>query len=263
MSSSDAERTPTNALFKSCVSPVSALADLYNSPLYDSKLLKVDISGLYPDYKSMFEPMVSSLYKSQEPAIAFANMQTELASFQNRLIDAAGVGNVGKMLADSHARMFKYMMPSFNILADWAKESDFHSKLEAMAKATAYSLDNPAISELLESATSIREQLGEEELDELTDEFFETHPDLAVSLEQSPALYVLSKADRRLVVWFVGIIVTLYVGNALLNLGTDSPDMKAVFDAFGLDAGGGLPAGLAAAKVTDKALDKLPQEEAE
>jgi hypothetical protein len=66
-----------------------------------------------------------------------------------------------------------------------------------------------------------------------------------------------------LIVWFVGIIMTLYVGNALLHSGTEFPEVKAMIDAFGLDAGGGLPAGLTAARLTDKALDNLPQAESE
>lgn len=75
-------------------------------------------------------------------------------------------------------------------------------------------------------------------------------------------LYALSKADRALVVWFVRIRITLYVAAALLNLGTQNPDLKDLLDAFGV-GGGGVAAGWSAGKVTDKASDKLPQEESE
>jgi hypothetical protein len=52
------------------------------------------------------------------------------------------------------------------------------------------------------------------------------------------------------------------VAAALLNLGTQNPDLKDLLDAFGV-GGGGVAAGWSAGKLTDKASDKLPQEERE
>lgn len=125
------------------------------------------------------------------------------------------------------------------------------------------SRDTARIQDLLATATTLRQGFTDEDIDELTDEFYTSHPDLAESLEESPALWTLSRTDRKLIVWLVGIIVTLNVGNALLHIGTDMPELKAVIDAFGLDAGGGLPAGITAAAATNEVLKKLPQEEAE
>jgi hypothetical protein len=263
MSSSEAERMASKTLFEQ-VNAGSILADLYQSPIVDMSAFMPDLSKMFPDYGKMaIEPLMTTLQNSIVPAMETAYPVNRLAEFHKLLIDSSGINSVSKMLVESHNLMLKDLIPSFNALNDWAKENQFQTTLLTMAKETAFALDNPAFSGLLATASTFRERLDEQELEGLTDEFFETHPDLAASIEQSPAVRTLSLADRRVIVWTVGLIVMLYVSNALLHLGTDCPELKAIVDALGLDAGGGLPAGYAAAKLTGKALEKLPEADEE
>lgn len=81
-------------------------------------------------------------------------------------------------------------------------------------------------------------------------------------VEDIPAPHTLSKSDQNLVIWFVRICVTLYVGNGLLALGTEYPEWKELFEAFGLFSGG-IGAGIVAGELIKKALNKLPQEKPE
>lgn len=225
-----------------------------------AKPFMFDIASMMPNYGKLMEPLGLQLSKSVAGYISAAYPGQLI---QKTVLEASGVNNVTKMFMDSHDKMLRGMFPSMNVIAGLGLADQMQSSIGALTKSLASSVDGSDISSILANAATFRDRLEEENADELTDEFFENYPDLTEALEKSSALFALSIADRRLIVWFVGVIVTLYVGNALMHLGTDLPEVKAMIDAFGLDAGGGLPAGLAAAKLTDKALDKLPQAEAD
>jgi hypothetical protein len=221
-----------------------------------------DIVSMMPTCRELLEPLGLQLSKSVASYMSGA-YPSRLSGIEKVVLEASGVNSISKMFTDSHDKMVRGMFPSMNIIAELGFVDQMHSSIGAITKSLALSVDTSNINSILANAATFRERLAEENYDELTDEFFENHRDLTATLEKSPALFALSIPDRRLIVWFVGVIVTLYVGTALLHLATDFPEVKAMIDAFGLDAGGGLPAGLAAAKLTDKALDKLPQEESD
>jgi hypothetical protein len=244
MSSSEAERIASKTLFEQ-VNADSILADLYQSPIVDMSAFMPDLSKMFPDYSKMaIAPLMTALQNSTVPAMELAYPVNRLAEFHKLLIDSSGINSVSKMLVESHNLMLKDLIPSFNALNDWAKENQFQTTLLTMAKETAFTLDNPAFTGLLATVSTFRERLDEQELEGLTDEFFETHPDLAASIDQSPAVRTLSRADRRVIVWTVGLIVMLYVSNALLHLGTDCPELKAIVDASAWMLAGSSPLGM-------------------
>jgi hypothetical protein len=170
----------------------------------------------------------------------------------------AGLDSFARQFYDNQAALNKMLDPSLSALKIVSYDDKLQKSTKAVASTFTASMDTSRIQDLLATATTLRQGLSDEDVDELTNQFFTTHPDFAESLEESPALVKLSRTDRRLIVWLVGIIVTLYVGNALLYISTDFPELKIVIDAFGLDFGGGVPAGIAAAAATNEVLKKLP-----
>lgn len=164
---------------------------------------------------------------------------------------------------DSYAEMMQGITPTLQSFAQRHIVPDIQASMAAMTSSIAEAIDTSEIQTLLATASAFTADLSDQELDERVEEFFESYPDLVGSIEQSPALYAMPTADRRLVVWFVGIIVTLYVGTTLLQIGIDNPELKAFIDAFGLDLGGGVPAGISAGAATNKILKKLPQKDSE
>jgi hypothetical protein len=257
MTSSDPLRATNSILNVGTSSGVfKAWESMQVSPIFMKPLL-FDIKAMMPDYNKVMSPFVNDIAKTLATSAAVAYPTDQLAGIQKMIVEASGVNNVAKMFMDSHNEMMRGLYPSPNFIGNLGLNEQFQSPIATLTKSLASSMDTSYLNSILATAATYRDQLGEQELDELADEFFENHPDLSESLQESPALYALSRTDRRVVVWFVGIIVTLYVGSALLTVGTEYPELKALVDAFGLDAGGGLPAGLAAAKATDMALEKL------
>jgi hypothetical protein len=227
-----------------------------------AKPFMFDIGALMPDYSKLMEPLALQLSKSVASFVA-ATYPCQMTGIQKMIMDASGVNSVSKMFVDSHDKVLRGMFPSINVINGLGLADQMQSSIGALTKSLTTSVDTSYVNSILANAATFRDRLAEEDYEELAVEFFENQPDLAQSIAEAPALHALSHSDRRLIVGFVGIIVTLYVGNALLHIGTDYPEVKAMIDAFGLDAGGGVPAGLAAAAATDKALEKLPQQELE
>lgn len=230
---------------------------------FASRVSIPDMGALIPDFANSLAPALTELSRNVSSLVAVKFPMEQLESIQ-KMVNQASEIVIRDSALESYAEMMRSLTPALESLAQTALMPKMQASISAMASSLATAVDTSRMQNLLATASAFRAELADEEdLDELTDQFFASHPDLAESLEETPALYALSRADRRLIVWFVGFIVTLYVGNALLNIGTDYPEVKAMIDAFGLDAGGGLPAGMAAALLTDQALDKLPQKESE
>ncbi len=101
-----------------------------------------------------------------------------------------------------------------------------------MTSSFATSVDTSHIQEILASASTLMERLTDEDLEEI-DDFFETDPYLAETIEEIPALYTLSKTDRTLLVLFVRICVTMAVACIMLKIDADLPELQRVIDAFG------------------------------
>jgi hypothetical protein len=253
-----------NSIFNAAASTglAGVWAKMDTGPLV-AKSFMFDMSGLMPDYGKLMEPLALQLSRNVAGFMAAAYPMEQLNSIQKMIIDASGVNSISKMFMHSHDKMLRGMFPPMNVITGLGLTDPLQSSIGAITKSLATSLDTSYLNSILADAVKFSAQLPDQDFEELSEEFFENQPDLVKSIEAIPALQVPSTSDRRLIVWFVGIIVTLYVGNALLHVGTDFPEVKAMIDAFGLDAGGGVPAGLAAAAATNKALEKLSQQESE
>lgn len=231
-----------------------------------------DASKMMPDMSKYAMPVLSDStlmrmaeLTKQMADVAALRFPTEDLNRMQKLItqQTSGLDSFARQFAENQAALDKMLEPSRTMLKMASHNDQIQKSIEAMASHFAAQMDTSRIQDLLATANTLRQGITDEEVDELTDEFYTSYPDFAESVEASPALWTLSKTDRMLIVWLVGIIVTLYVGNALLYIGTDLPELKAVIDAFGLDFGGGVPAGITAAAATNEVLKKLPQEEAE
>jgi hypothetical protein len=230
---------------------------------FAAKVIIPDMSAwISPDYFQTVIPALSDFAKKMSTVAAVSFPKEQLESIQKTFAQASGL-ILRDSVYDSYAEMMHGITPALQGFAEANIMPDIQASMSAMTSSLAAAVDTSQIQSLLATASAFTADLSDRDIDERVDEFFETHPGLAGSIEQSPALYALSKADRRLIVWLVGIIVTLYVGTSLLQIGTDSPELKAIIDAFGLDLGGGVPAGISAGAYTNKALKKLPQEESE
>lgn len=262
MSSNDAKGASRGILSINTTAGVTdAWLKMQESTLMMNRAMMPDLNKLFPDTSKLLTPAFADAIQSAANMAAMTFPKGHLTDMQRIVGQTSGVEAAVKQINDNHAAISKMLDLSYATPKMLGFDDQFQKSITAATSSLVSTIDTSGLQGILATASAFRDELGEQDLDELTDEFFENHPDLAASLEQSPALYALSKSDRRFIVWFVGIIVTLYVGNALLHIGTDYPEVKAMIDAFGLDAGGGLPAGWAAAKLMDKALDKLPQEE--
>ncbi|NHW45948.1 hypothetical protein HAV21_03425 [Paenarthrobacter sp. MSM-2-10-13] len=250
----------TNSVLNSATSAglASVWATMDASPLL-AKPFMFDVSSLMPDYNKMMSPMLADISKTVASAMDMAYPSAQLAGIQKMIIDASGVNNVAKMFLDSHTQMMRGLYPSLNIMAGLGLQEQFQLPVAALAKSLAASIDTSYINGVLADAIKFRAEVAEQDLDDLTDDFFENHPDLAESIEELPALYALSKADRTVVVWFVRFAVMMAVTCVILNINTEYPDLEKIVAALGLS--GGWEAGKKAGEVTGKALDKLPQAE--
>jgi hypothetical protein len=232
-------------------------------------------TALFPNYKAML-PDMNKLTASiltdatmermveltkRMTSTAALNFPTEHLDTMHKLTaQATGLERIAKQINDNHVAISKMIDPSFSALKLMGYDDRLRKSIAAMTSSFATTIDTAHIHEILASASALREELADEDLEEI-DDFFETHPDHAETIEELPALYALSKSDRALLVWFVRICVTMSVACIMLNIDAELPELQRVIDALGL--GGGWAAGKKAAELTDKALDKLPQEESD
>ncbi len=212
-----------------------------------------------PDYNKMMSPLLADISKTVASAIEMAYPSAQLVGIQKMIIDASGVSNVAKMFLDSHTEMMRGLYPTLNMVAGLGLQERFPLPVAALTKSLAASIDTSYINGVLADAIRFHAELAEQHLDDLTDDFFENHPDLAESIEELPALYVLSKTDRRVAIWFVRFTVMMAVTCFILNINTEYPDLEKIVAALGLS--GGWEAGKKAGEFTGKALDNLPQAE--
>lgn len=259
MTSNDPLRE-TNSILSSATSTglASVWATMDASPLL-AKPFMLDMSSLMPDYNKMMWPLLADISKTVASAIEMAYPSAQLASIQKMIIDASGVNNVAKMFLDSHTEIMRGLYPSLNMVAGLGLQEQFQLPVAALTQSLAASIDTSYINGVLADAIRFHAELAEQHLDDLTDDFFENHPALAESIEELPALYALSKADRKVVIWFVRFAVMMAVTCVILNINTEYPDLEKIVAALGLS--GGWEAGKKAGEFTGKALDNLPRAE--
>ncbi|MBT2521810.1 hypothetical protein [Arthrobacter sp. ISL-28] len=149
-------------------------------------------------------------------------------------------------------------------LASLPDMSNFYSSaqvgdsLAAIGSAVSSSFGVMDTQELVEQADAFRAEVDASDVDDRASELFDTHPELADSIEQLPMLVSLSPENRSLVIWFIRIAVTLYVTCIILNISMDNAELAAVIGAVGIS---GPTAGGAAAKGAKYLLGKIPPDE--
>lgn len=237
-----------------------------------NKVTMPDVSKLFPDMTKFAAPILtdSTLERMAELSKKMADVATvnfaakDLERIQ-KLVDQASVPeSVAMTFSENYAALSNGIYKSLNSFKVPAAFYDerLQTSMAAMTASLASAIDTSNIQELLTNASTFRKELEDEEgFDELAEDFFANHPELTESIEDSPALLNLSATERRLIVWFVQFIVVMTVTCVIMNITDEFPEIDRIWTGLGLS--GGLGAGQKAVKFTKKALDKLPQEEAE
>lgn len=201
---------------------------------------------------------MTELAKKMSEAVAPTFMTQNLEAMQKLAAQTTGIERFAKQLSDNQAAIAKMMDPSLTALKVMGYDDRFQKSLAAMTSSFATSIDTLRVQDILASATILMEGLTDEDLEGI-DDFFDSHPDLAETVEELPVLYTLSRTDRVLFILFVRVCVTLAVACIMLNIEAELPEVQRLIDAFG--GIGGWAAGKKAGEFTGKMLDKLPQAE--
>lgn len=258
MTSRDPLRTTDSILTSATTTGLASVwGKMDTSPLL-AKSFMFDISTLMPGYNKLMSPLFTDISKTMKTATAMAYPMEQMAGIQKMIIEASGVHNIAKVFMDSHTEMMRGLYPSFNVISSLGLNEQLQSLIAELTKSLAAAIDTSYLNSILASAGTFRDELADQDLEELTDDFFENHPDLAESIEEIPALYTLSKADRTLVIWFVRLCVTMSFTCIMLNLSVENQELDAIIDALGIS--GGWAAGKKAGELTGKALERLPHE---
>jgi hypothetical protein len=149
-----------------------------------------------------------------------------------------------------------FLDPSLDMGNLFEADLAFENALAALGASVASSIDTGYVQDLIGLADVFRSEIEALDIDERAAELFTAHPGLAESIEQQSFLINLSPAERKLIVWFIGTIVAIYVTMGVANISLDSEELGALLSGLGI---AGPPAGVVAGKVTGKLLDKLPQ----
>jgi hypothetical protein len=225
---------------------------------FAAKVKIPDMSGLVPpDYFQTLMPALTEMAKNMSAMVAVTFPREQLESIQKTFAQTSGL-ILRDSVYESYAEMMRGLTPALQSFAQATVVPDIQASMSAMASSLATAIDTSRIQDLLASASALRNELADQDIDELTDEFFWSHPDLAESIDEIPALRVLSKAERNLVIWYVRICVTMTFTCILLNINMEHPQLDAFIGALGIT--GGLESGKKAGALTGRVLDKLPQE---
>jgi hypothetical protein len=265
MSSNDAKSAPRDIVNINTAAGVpdvwlkTQMSPLWNKnlfPDYDAMLRNTSkLAGSVLTDSTMNRMMELTDKMASVAALKFPNQH--LDALEKLISQATGFDRIAKQISDQHDAIAKMIDPSINMLKMMGYEDRLYKSVEAMTTSFAASIDTSHFQDILANASALREEFTDQDLEEI-DDFFETHPDLAETIEDVPGLHVLSQADRLLVIWFVRICVTLSVTCIMLNISIENPQLDALLDAIGMS--GGWEMGKKAGHLTGKALDKLPQE---
>lgn len=220
-----------------------------------SEIVIPDMRALMPDFHEIMAPMIE-MSKRMSAMVAVTFPKEQLASMHKVLAQTSGI-ILRDSVYESYAEMMRGITPSLQRLAQATLTPDIQATINALTSSMAATVDMSQIQGLLASASALREELADQDIDEVTDEFFWNHPELADSIEELPALRVLSKAERNLVIWYVRLCVAMTFTCILLNINLENSQLDAVLSAVGVS--GGWPTGKKAGEHMDKALDRLEQ----
>lgn len=159
---------------------------------------------------------------------------------------ASSFGSLGKALAEMRRVQFDGMFQT----------AELQNAMLGFSRALTDTTGTRNVSSLLSQAASLQGILEDKpDIEQFATEFFEDQPELAESIEELPFLINLSSTERKLIVWFIGVVVSIYVTLGLLTLNRENPDLHSVLGDLGI---AGPAAGIAAGKGTKKLLDMLP-----
>lgn len=165
---------------------------------------------------------------------------------------ASNVGSIGQALAAMHRSQSDAMFQSV----------DIQKAMANFSRAFTQSVETANVSSLLRQASSLQGAFDDHpDIEHFAAVFLEEQPELAASIEQLPFLITLSTMDRKLIVWFIAIVVSIYVTMGLVTIGTDNPELHSLLGDLGI--GSGMAAGAVAGRGTKKLLDRLPEAENE
>lgn len=274
MSSNDAKgASPDIMKINTAAGVPEAWLKMQESTRMMNKAMMPDVSKMFPDMSKYAMPVLTDstmnrmaeLSKKMADVAALSIPTADLDRMQKLVTQATGLESVAKQISDNHAAISKMLDMSIATPKMLGFDDQFQKSIAAMTSTLTTTIDTSRLQDILATASAFKEEFAEQDIDELADEFFDNHPELAgsitESIEESGALYALNKTDRALIIWFVRICVTLTVACVMLNIDAELPELQRIIDALGL--GGGWAAGKKAEELTGKTLDKLPQEEAE
>ncbi|WP_394525614.1 hypothetical protein [Paenarthrobacter nicotinovorans] len=262
MSSNDAKGTPVDIVDR-------GVADAWlkmHETSFMNKSLFPDYDALIPDMNKLAPSFLTDstmdrmteLAKKMLEVVAPTFMTQNLDPMQKLAAQTTGIERFARQLSDNQAAITKMLDPSLSAFKVMSYDGRFQTSLAAMSSSFATSIDTSRIQDILASASTLMEGLTDEDLEEI-DDFFESQPDLAETVEELPVLYTLSKTDRALFILFVRVCVTMAVACIMLNIEAELPEVQRLIDAFvGI---GGWAVGKKAGEITGKVLDKLPQAE--
>lgn len=256
MTSNDAGATAKAILPTSTAFVISQAWMRMQPPNFTANRAVPDLSALIPDISKAFGgPSFDELTKRMASVAATSLPKPYWTDIHKMIQMTTGIEAVGQQ----HAQMMRQLLPSIKVASAFTYGETIQGSFSRITESITSTVDPAVIANILSNARAFRDEVIEQDVDALTEEFFDSHPDLAESIEEIASLYTLSRADRMLVIWFVRISVTLSVACFMLNISDEYPDLQRILDALGL--GGGYAAGKLAGDVTAKALDKLPHEE--
>jgi hypothetical protein len=208
--------------------------------------------------------LIGPMFAESTKGISFMIAQSFGASGISKLI--AGMvqsPSTSKQLVDSYASFGQLTQPALTQIYPALQMAGFFSggtelqkSVAAVSGFVAQSIDTRSFAQtLLSQATSLRSELVDKDVDDITADFLEQQPEVVAAIEHQPFLIDLSPAERKLIVWFIGTIVAIYVTMGVVNITLDSQEFGALISGLGI----AVPVAGVAAGVTGKLLDKLPQ----
>lgn len=215
-----------------------------------------DMSNLVSeDYIKSVMPAFTELSKTMSSVAAAAFPTHVLESMRVLAARTAELGQINNTFIENYAEMMKPLTQAINSL-NIAPYAELQKSVALMSSTLAASIDTARMQDITARTAALREQFVDQDLDELTDQFFDEHPDLAESIEEAPGLLAFSKMERHLIVAYVRLVVVITITCFILNITEEYPEIDKIL--AGLGIGGGLQAGKKAAEYTRKVLDKLP-----
>lgn len=217
----------------------------------------MDFSRFMPKFDFLTPSPVIDLVNKMSVATIMPTWQKQISAV-NPGIALSLEGIMPKMSAVNSLLAHRFT-PDINISEALTFSSALRTASTSVTESILATIKPISILDILDQAESFRAEIDDEELEDLTEEFFQQQPELATAIAELPVLITLSRTERLAIIWFVRISVTLYVAGYLVNLSTENPALFTILAVFGL--GTGTDPGKLAGKATEKLLDFIPSDE--